>query len=54
MASLAAEGQHKVSMKLRCPYSLLTWDLQLLAANLEEADPVVYEILQKVCLTSFE
>jgi len=36
-------GSFRHSVDLGC--------LQLLAANLEEADPVVYEILQKVCLT---
>lgn len=55
MASLAAEGQHKVSMKLS--YFKYSSDLgvsQLLAANLEEADPVVYEILQRVRLSRYE
>ena len=50
MASTSAESQHKVYWQGAAEsYRALTDLLQLLAADLEEADPTVFEILQKVC-----
>lgn len=48
MASASAETQHKVW--IRTSFSKLKANTsQLLAANLEEADPAVFDILEKVC-----
>lgn len=49
MASTSAESQHKVYWQgVAEPNRAMTDVLQLLAADLEEADPTVFGILQKV------
>lgn len=47
MASMSADSQHKVSERVPKRGQMLI-QAQLLSASLEEADPAVYEILQKV------
>ena len=47
MASMSPEGQHKV-LSLGTAFMVVLTIFKLLAADLEEADPVVYEILQRV------
>lgn len=50
MASTSAESQHKVYRQGVAESNRAMTDvLQLLAADLEEADPTVFGILQKVC-----
>ena len=47
MASMSPESQHKVE-PCASIYGALLRANQLLAASLEEADPTIYQILQKV------
>ena len=47
MASMSPESQHKVQFCALFCMTILMMS-QLLAANLEEADPAVYKILQRV------
>lgn len=46
---MSPEGQHKVCFRVEnCQYDNPDMP-KLLSANLEEADPTVYGILQRVC-----
>ena len=47
---MSSEGQHKVSIDSASNKILAHLRNQLLSANLEDADPAVYDIIQKVGL----